>query len=287
MSESSPPVLEERPVTNRFAKFAALLSVLTPLIAICSYVLLFAYLRSHGHVQLSIIIGIVSLLVVMMIVVGLVLGIIALAMTRSTGCKDVFGKAIVGVSLNGIVLALFVVVTVILPLTLVRRHPVTPQGRLDDATKILATATNNVTRFYALGEAAKESFNTGRIQDARNYANELLKLAPDFRGDWNYGNAIQDGNLVLGRIAVHDGQIQEAAKYLLQAGSSPGSPQMDSFGPNMSLAKDLLEKGDRETVLHYFELCRKFWSMDYGKLNQWSQEVKSGEIPDFGANLVY
>jgi hypothetical protein len=62
---------------------------------------------------------------------------------------------------------------------------------------------------------------------------------------------------------------------------------MNSFGPNMSLAKDLLEKGEREVVLEYFELCRKFWKMDNGRRNDWSQEVKAGKIPDFGANLVY
>jgi hypothetical protein len=86
---------------------------------------------------------------------------------------------------------------------------------------------------------------------------------------------------------VRNGQIEQAKKYLLEAGKSPGSPQMDSFGPNMSLAKDLLEKGERDTVLQYFDLCRKFWKMDYGKLDQWSNEVKAGEIPDFGANLIY
>jgi hypothetical protein len=55
----------------------------------------------------------------------------------------------------------------------------------------------------------------------------------------------------------------------------------------MSLAKDLLEKGERDMVLQCFELCRKFWNMDYGKLDEWSKEVKVGEIPNFGANLVY
>ena len=63
--------------------------------------------------------------------------------------------------------------------------------------------------------------------------------------------------------------------------------QMNSFGPNMMLAKDLLEKGERDTVLQYFELCRKFWKMDWGKLNQWSKEVRMGQTPDFGANLIY
>ena len=62
---------------------------------------------------------------------------------------------------------------------------------------------------------------------------------------------------------------------------------MNSFGPNMSLASDLLEKGEREVVLEYFELCRKFWQLDMGRLDKWSQEIKSGTIPNFGANLVY
>ena len=57
------------------------------------------------------------------------------------------------------------------------------------------------------------------------------------------------------------------------------------YGPNMSLAKDLLEKGERQVVLDYFALCRRFWN--YGRLDDWSQQVKEGKIPDFGANLVY
>ena len=116
-----------------------------------------------------------------------------------------------------------------------------------------------------------------------------MKLAQKFQKDWNYGNAIQDGNLVLGRISLREGRTEEAKQYLLESGKSPGSPQMDSFGPNMSLARDLLEKGERETVLQYFELCRKFWdrSVSLGKLDQWTKEVKAGQIPDFGGNLVY
>jgi tetratricopeptide (TPR) repeat protein len=161
------------------------------------------------------------------------------------------------------------------------------QGRLDKATKELAAASSEEKRFYALNDAAKESFEVGKIEDARKYAKELLTLAPKFHGDWNYGNAIQDGNLVLGRIALKEGRTDEAKQNLIEAGKSPGSPQMNSFGPNMSLAKDLLEKGERETVLQYFELCRKFWSMGQDTLTQWTKDVKAGQTPDFGANLVY
>ncbi len=87
---------------------------------------------------------------------------------------------------------------------------------------------------------------------------------------------------------MREGPIEDAERYLIEAGKSPGSPQMDSFGPNMSLAKDLLEKGERDVVLEYFELCRKFGGKMHGdQLNKWSQQVKDGKIPDFGANLVY
>ena len=163
----------------------------------------------------------------------------------------------------------------------------TPQGRLDNALKTLARASSEVEKFYALNDAAKQSYELGRIDDARKYANELLALAPKFLKDWNYGNAIQDGNLVLGRIALKEGRVDEAKQRLLEAGKSPGSPQMNSFGPNMSLARDLLEKGERETVLQYFELCREFWEMGQRNLDQWAADVKAGRTPEFGANLFY
>lgn len=168
-----------------------------------------------------------------------------------------------------------------------RGVPVTPGQRLQRATNELDSAKTPENRFYALNDAAKESFVVGNTENAQKYAQELMALLPQFKGNWNYGNAVQDANLVLGRIAVREGRIDDAKRYLLEAGKSPGSPQMDSFGPNMSLAKDLLEKGERQVVLDYFDLCRKFWEMHDGSLDKWSKQVRNGEIPDFGANLVY
>jgi hypothetical protein len=157
-----------------------------------------------------------------------------------------------------------------------REIPSAMEDRLDQAMKKLAKAKNEQERFVK-----------GKIDDARKYAQELMTLLPKFQHDWNYGNAVQDANLVFGRIAVREGRIEDAKRYLIEAGKSPGSPQMNSFGPNMSLAKDLLEKGERDVVLEYFNLCRKFWDFHKDLLDQWSQEVKDGKIPNFGANLVY
>ena len=161
------------------------------------------------------------------------------------------------------------------------------QRKYPRAIHALQQAKNEKERFYALDDAAKESLNVGKKNEAKAYADELAALMDKYKDDWNYGNAVQDVNIVLGRLALSEGKIDDAKANLLKAGKSPGSGTMNSFGPNMSLAKELLEKGQRDVVLEYFGLCRKFWSIDDGKLDKWSQDVKAGKIPRFGANLEY
>ena len=151
----------------------------------------------------------------------------------------------------------------------------------------LNAAKDQYSRWCALGHAAKESLNQGHDADAKSFAEELERLAPQYPKDWNYGNAIQDFNIVLGRLALKAGNTEEAKKRLIAAGHSPGSPQRDTFGPNMSLAAELLNKKEDAVVLEYFDLCKKFWKMEGGKLDQWKADVNSGRVPNFGANLVY
>jgi hypothetical protein len=160
----------------------------------------------------------------------------------------------------------------------------TADPRLKAALNKLAAANSSELRFSALGEAAKQSFAAGKVEDARKYAQELMTLLPGFRQSGDYGSALHDANLTLGRIAVKEGRMDDAKRCLVESVRAPGARLMD-YGPNMSLAKDLLEKGERQVVLDYFALCKKFWN--YGRLDDWSQQVKEGKTPDFGANLAY
>jgi hypothetical protein len=114
-----------------------------------------------------------------------------------------------------------------------------------------------------------------------------LLSAPKFKNDWNYGNAWPEGNVVLGRLALERGDLAGAKEHLLAAGQAPGSPQLDSFGPNRTLAKGLLEKGEPEVVLAYLQSCGKFWKMGREKLQAWTATIKGGGTPDFGSNLHY
>ncbi len=55
----------------------------------------------------------------------------------------------------------------------------------------------------------------------------------------------------------------------------------------MSLAKELLERGEKEVVLRYLDLCKSFWTSSRGQPDRWIDEIKAGKIPDFGPNLNY
>jgi hypothetical protein len=158
------------------------------------------------------------------------------------------------------------------------------------AMQQLAAATNDYVRFLCLGQAAKKSLAVGRTEDARQFAKDMLvwddKFSRGAAAKAN-GDVVHDANLVLGRIAVDEGHIEQAKRHLLAAGKSTGSPVLSSFGPNMSLANDLLGKGEQETVLQYLELCRKLWTSGGGKLDEWVKDIHAGRMPDFGSSLIY
>ena len=157
----------------------------------------------------------------------------------------------------------------------------------DKAMSELKSAKDQYKRWCALNAAAKESFNQGRDAEAKELAEEMERISPIYKDDWNYGNTVQDFNLVLGRLALKADDLQTAREHLIASVQSKGSPQMNSFGPNMALAKDLLARGDKAIVLEYFELCRKFWKLERGRLDEWKKDIEEGRVPDFGANLVY
>jgi len=129
---------------------------------------------------------------------------------------------------------------------------------------------------------AKVALAANKPQKAKEYAEKMLSQNSS---GWNYGNNIHHGNIILGRIALTLDDLEEAKKRLIKAGKTPGSPQLNSFGPNMALAKELLQKGEKDVVLKYLELCSKFWKMGKDRLHKWSVVVKDGKIPDFGPNL--
>lgn len=151
----------------------------------------------------------------------------------------------------------------------------------NEAVAELQKAATPADRFYALNAAEVKAMDAGNIDAARGYAAEHAALLAKFAKNWNYGNAVQDINQTLGRIAIREKNFEAAGAFLIKSVQHSGSPQLNSFGPNFQLAKELLEAGQPAPVLEYLELCGKFWKMDRGSLAHWTQTVKAGHIPDF------
>jgi tetratricopeptide (TPR) repeat protein len=144
--------------------------------------------------------------------------------------------------------------------------------------KSLRVAGDGQPRGYVLADLAQAHFANGDTGKAAETAAQLLALP---KSDPNYGSAIHTGNIVLGRVALKKGDLEQAKRRLLAAANTPGSPTLNSFGPNWNLAQELLAKGERETVLAYLDLCRKFWKMDNGRLDNWSSAIRDGGSPNF------
>jgi hypothetical protein len=136
-----------------------------------------------------------------------------------------------------------------------------------------------------LSQMAKLAVVAGQNAKAVQYATVLLNTfrAGNGQSPLVIGGPIHDGNMVLGQVALRRGDRAGAEQYLMKAGASPGSPTLDRYGPNFSLARDLLAAGSRDVVLKYCDEVAKFWGDP--KLATWRAAIAAGKVPDFGDNL--
>jgi len=145
-------------------------------------------------------------------------------------------------------------------------------------------------RGVSLGELddfAKVAFRAGDYDKATDYANKLLSQVNGHVLDGMDGQAVHTAHIVLGRIALHKGDVKAAGRHLLDAADIKGGATLSSFGPNMALAKGLLEHGERDVVITYLKRCRRFWDMGQKRLTEWIKTIEKGGMPNFGPNLVY
>lgn len=146
----------------------------------------------------------------------------------------------------------------------------------------LATSPSEV--FYALTDLPQNAVNCGEIEKAKLYADRLLELVDQHLGNWNYSNSIYEAHTALGRIALREGDIERAKEHLLKSVSSSGSPQLDSFGPDMVLAQELLNAGEKEIIYEFFFRVHIFWKSECIEI--WANQIRNGIIPDLSNKFI-
>jgi hypothetical protein len=93
----------------------------------------------------------------------------------------------------------------------------------------------------------------------RQYAEDVLKLAPQLRNDPSYSAAVFSADLLAASVAAHDGDLQRALRYLNNASKVPPSEEMAylSFWGVMRayrhVCRILIDSGYRPDALAFLE----------------------------------
>jgi hypothetical protein len=115
-------------------------------------------------------------------------------------------------------------------------------------------------------------------KDAEAKALELLTLASHDLKDPNYGTAVFQANLTLGKAALKRGDKAGAVGHLLAASEAPPTEFLRYNMIDISLASSLVDAGEREGVATFLDRCAKFNSQNR-RLTEWAVEIRQGLIP--------
>lgn len=142
-----------------------------------------------------------------------------------------------------------------------------------------SAVTPQLRKFYEVGRQLDKLVEAKRFDSAKSIAEEYLAAAENYKCNWNYGNAIHDANSALGMYELTLGNVDAAKSRLLAAGKSLGSPQLNSFGPELYLADALLKRGASKEVIEYLRGVNRFWKLDHGVVAAWLSEIERGDRP--------
>jgi hypothetical protein len=132
---------------------------------------------------------------------------------------------------------------------------------------------------------AQAALASGEIDEAATLAREVLRISPSAEeagGAENSGDAESfNAHIVLGRVALAQGDLSTAEQSLLDAGSiSPTESAFATFGPDTALAQSLLVHGRTEAVIRYLVACGRFWVLGQKQLDDWIEQIRQGGTPD-------
>jgi hypothetical protein len=125
-----------------------------------------------------------------------------------------------------------------------------------------------VASFRINADPWKTKFNS-------SYAERLLREEP------HSGDAIYVGNLILAQAALDRNDVSNAKQYLLQAAATPSAHIIEQNGLDVSVARVLFDRGERDTVVEYLNRGRRLWPQGSQIINRWQGAIRAGRRPNF------
>jgi hypothetical protein len=132
----------------------------------------------------------------------------------------------------------------------------------------------------------RESWMNRNPGEAAAKARELLVLARKNPHDALYGDAVFDGNIILGKAALRRGHVKDAARHLLAASDTPGSERLRRGQFELNLPRAIIDAGERETAAQFLErMAAK--TIRSTQFQEWAAEIRKGINPDLIPTMSY
>jgi predicted negative regulator of RcsB-dependent stress response len=117
--------------------------------------------------------------------------------------------------------------------------------------------------------------NPWKTQFNSSYAERVL------RDNAGSGDAIYEGNLILAQAALDNDDLAKAKRHLLEAASTPGARRIEQSGLDVSVARVLFDRGEKDAVLEYLQRGKGLWPQGAQTIGRWEAAIKSGRRPNF------
>jgi beta-lactamase regulating signal transducer with metallopeptidase domain len=144
---------------------------------------------------------------------------------------------------------------------------------------VLADSSYGIAEFQNQRDVATAKASWERSQ---KYAQDLLALAPKYKDDPHYGDAIFEGNVVLALNTLRAGDVKGAVRYMGDAAKA--SNLSDDFeyasgSLRSRLANYLLKAGERESVADFLEHTARISTREKDQLLKDAAAIRAGRMP--------
>lgn len=97
------------------------------------------------------------------------------------------------------------------------------------------------------------------------------------------GDPAHQANIARGWLSLKEGDEESAIGYLLEAADNSGSAVLGSFGPDVTLIRELYRRGFNDAILEYLKRSESFWKIDSAKKYRrvWRKMIENGCLIQF------
>jgi hypothetical protein len=136
----------------------------------------------------------------------------------------------------------------------------------------------------SMNDANLDEYVRRALENSRRYAEDVLALAPLFRADPRYGDALYKAHMALGSLAFREGQTKVAVEHLRKASASPATEEW-AYAQGIEgsgLLEDLLRAGERAAVIDFLEQRAETTVVLRERLRDIAMDIRAGQTPRLG-----